>query len=137
MPINSQKGLWQIEKTKRVQVAAKIKFDFKESAHFRIVHVDGAFGGPTPHGLLYMSLFNEHNPMPSRVVHSIDGPQLGSELMEERVCDDALVRTNEVAVLMNFETAKVVRDWLTRQIEDAEKRTAIANSVSVGEETKH
>jgi hypothetical protein len=117
-------------------LAAKVKFDFKDSNQFRIVHVDGVFGGPTPGGTLYASMFNERNPMPTQVVYSLDGSQLGAELMDERVCSEALTRTHEVALIMSFDTAKVVRDWLTRQIEDLERRAA-ATTADLARETKH
>ena len=118
-------------------MAAKIKFDFKESNQFRVVHVDGAFGGPTPNGAsLYLSLFSERGAMPDRVVHLLEGSRLGAEIMDERMCDDAIVRTNEVGLFMSFEVAKVVRDWLSRQIDEMDKRTA-ALAMDVEKETKH
>jgi hypothetical protein len=117
-------------------LAAKVKFDFKESQQFRIVHVDGAFGGPTPGGSLYLSLFNERHAMPDRVVHAIEGFQVGAEIVDERVASDAITRTNEVGVIMSFDSAKVLRDWLTRQIDDMEKRVAAAK-VDTSKDTKH
>jgi hypothetical protein len=119
-------------------LAAKVKFEFKEASQFRAVYIDGAFGGPTPSGVLYMSLFADRNPMPDKVVYSVEGNSLGPEIMEERSTSDAITRIQEVGVIMSFETAAVLRDWLSRQIDEQKKRLApIAPVDSVTAETKH
>jgi len=99
-------------------VAAKIKFEFKDSTLFRIIHADGVFGGPTPSGDLYLSFYNEHQPMPESVVHTVDGDMPGEEIMAERVASSGIARTNEVGVVMSFASAVVLKEWLSKRIGD-------------------
>ena len=100
-------------------MAAKIKFEFRDSSLFRIVHADGVFGGPTPSGDLYLSFYNERSAMPKSVTHMLEGNTAGAEIMEERVVSsEGIERTNEVAVLMSFATAVSFREWLSRRIND-------------------
>jgi len=114
-------------------MAAKIRFEFKESSQFRIVHVDGAFGGPTPTGNLFISMYNERNPIPESVVHSLDGTSLGQEIMSERVSGEGITRTQEVGLVMSVEAASAFRDWLGMQIEQMRKQ----QSDPVVSENKH
>jgi hypothetical protein len=102
------------------KVAAKIKFEFKESSQFRIVHTDGVFGGPTPHGNVYASFYNERLAMPVEVSHTYEGGRIGEEILEERKVADAVERTMEVALIMNLATAKYLRDWLSNHIASIE-----------------
>jgi hypothetical protein len=97
-------------------VAAKIKFEFKDSNLFRIVHSDGAFGGPTPQGDLYLSFYSERLAVPKAVTHKIVGDTFGEEIIEERVVGDAVERTMEVAVVMNINAASNFHGWLGKAI---------------------
>ncbi len=90
-----------------------INFDYLKSSQFRVVHADGAFFALTTQGGLTISFFAERQPIPRRVTHKVnkDG-SLGEEIAEQRVVRDAIIRDTEVAVTMNAETAKRVRDKL-------------------------
>ena len=94
-----------------------------------MIHADGVVGGPTPKGLLFLSFFNERNPIPQQVVYSIEKSaeregwaKLGREITEERVSRQSVVRETELGVLLDLETAEKLHEWLTGQIEALRKQ---------------
>jgi hypothetical protein len=58
----------------------EIEFDFIKSNFFRVIHVDGAFGGLSPNGFVHMALYSERRAIPTKVVHKIEGAALGLKL---------------------------------------------------------
>jgi hypothetical protein len=104
--------------------AKRIKFDYIKSNYFRVVHVDGIFGGNSPgHALITMAVWNERWPIPKQSVYGLqkDG-SLGEEIVEDRVTRNAVVREVETELIMTIETAKVMRDWLDERIVIFEKQ---------------
>lgn len=110
-------------RTKRTVAArkpAEVAFDFIKSNFFRVISVDGAFGGLSPQGRsIHMALFSERRPLPQKTVHQLgEGGTLGDELLDRRESRSAFVREIEVDVVMDLPTALAVRKWLTRKIEE-------------------
>jgi hypothetical protein len=64
----------------------EVSFELIKSRYFRSIHVDGAFGGVSPTGnYIRMAIFNEGQPIPEKITHSIiRGNQLGPENIEKR-----------------------------------------------------
>lgn len=107
------------ERKLRTRLDGEIRFFFEKSQNFRVIHCDGAFGGPAPNasvGLIHMALFSERLPLPKSVVHEIQGGQIGHELLEKRDSKDGVFREVEADVIMSLATAASIRDWLTEQI---------------------
>lgn len=50
------------------EVVKTVSFAHRESQSFRVIHVDGAFGGLTPNGKLYAAMYSQIPPNP------FDGP---------------------------------------------------------------
>ena len=94
----------------------RVKFDFIKSSCFRVIHVDGMFGGPTGQGNIAMTVFSERSPIPKQVVHPVTAQGLGEELKEERVSRDAIVREAEACVMLSLPVAESMREWLDRHI---------------------
>jgi hypothetical protein len=99
-----------------------VNFDYLKSNQFRVVHADGAFFALTGQGGVTISFFAERQPIPRRVVHKVnrDG-SIGEEVMDQRVVRDAMVRDTEVAVTMNAETAKQVKEKLEEILKKLEE----------------
>jgi hypothetical protein len=95
-----------------------LHFDFVKSGSFRVVHVDGAIGGPAPgtDGIC-MALYSERWPIPLQIAHEIsaDG-KIGNEIIASRVSRDGVVREVEVLGMMSLAVAKALRGWLDHQI---------------------
>jgi len=94
---------------------AEVKFDYIKSNFFRVVHADGAIGGPTPNGNIQMNLWSQRAPIPTHVVYQMSGGVIGNEV--EREQRDAIVREVEAGIVLDLPTAISVRDWLDRQIQ--------------------
>jgi hypothetical protein len=93
-----------------------VTFRFHESQQFHVVHVDGIFGGPTPGGLLYATLFTQLPPLPYEVTHEVlPTGALGKEL--SRIPEVAIPRRVEVGLLMDLNMCQAMRDWLSTQVE--------------------
>ena len=106
-----------------LEQSEKITLHFLKSNFFRTIHVDGAFGGVTPHGGINMQLFSERFPIPTSTTHEMSGHVFGPEIASERVSKDGIVRELEVGIMMDLATARAMRDWLDRKIEKLEAVT--------------
>lgn len=93
----------------------EVTFHQEKSPHSRVIHVDGAFGGPSPRGGFMMALYNERFPVPRSVTHAIgeDGA-LGEET--RRDLPDGVFREIEVVALMSLETMRALHGWLEENL---------------------
>lgn len=108
-----------------------VTFHYIKSNLFRVIHVDGAWGGPTPRGDVEVAFWSERVPIPQQMVHKVnDDGTIGDELKEERIARDGLVREVETLIIMNIVNAKALLAFLQRAVKQAEELP------SVGGETK-
>lgn len=93
-----------------------VTYDYVKSSLFRVIHVDGVFGGVTPNGKnLFLTLWNERWPIPKSVAHSLStNNEVGEE--KNRVTRNAIVREVETQILMDIEIARSTHAWLGDQI---------------------
>ncbi len=114
----------QEDQTGRETAPESIAFEYIKSNAFRVIHVDGAVGGLTPQGRIHFAIYSERGAIPQRVVHTVlnaDGSvQVGPEIPEERVARQAIIRELEADIIVDVDTAKGLRDWLTRTINRVE-----------------
>lgn len=101
----------------------RITVDYIKSNHFRVIHADGVFGGPTPDLNLEMVFWNSRLPIPQRIVLAVSSD--GRVVEEDRVNRADQIREAEVAVIMNLEQAKSFHQWLGERIKKT-KEIAIA-----------
>jgi hypothetical protein len=95
-----------------------ISYDYIKGNDFRVIHVDGVWGGNAPNfGRIHMAVFSERWPIPKRTVNRLIAEgTVGEEIFEERITRNAVVREIEVNLVMDIDTATVMRDWLTDKI---------------------
>jgi hypothetical protein len=94
----------------------EIDFHYLRAPNYRSYHVDGMIGGPTPSGNIYIDLFLEKKPTPSRVKNKVtNNGEIGDEI--ERDSEDGFIREIECGLVMDINSAKAFRDWLSRKIE--------------------
>jgi hypothetical protein len=106
-------------------IRKQVKFDYIKSNSFRVVHADGAWGGVTPSQNIFMALYSQRAPIPQQTSHEVlTGGQLGSEIRDQRVARDAIIREVEVGVQMDLGVARALVDWLHEKIEVLEKLTS-------------
>jgi hypothetical protein len=99
-----------------------VSFHYIKSNLFRVLHTDGAIGGITPSGLIFVALYNERAPIPQIMVHEItESGQVGTEHQDERVGKKGVVREIEVGAMMSVETATSLVKWLQEKIDLVQK----------------
>jgi hypothetical protein len=102
----------------------RVLFHFVRSAQYRVVHVDGAVGAPTPRGLIHISLYSERQVIPDAVVQEIlpDGRLTDVTDMSGPI---GIMRELEVGVMMDETTAASFHHWLGQQLELLRSRNAV------------
>jgi hypothetical protein len=101
--------------------SGEIKFDYIKSNYFRVLHIDGAWGGVTPKLMIRMAVFNERSAIPKEVVQQVNAEgNLGDEIIEKRIARDAIVREVEADLVMDLPTAKSLMYWLQDKIDAVE-----------------
>lgn len=116
-----------------------IRFDYIKSPEFRTIHVDGAHGGPTQHGMVQVALFNERVPIPRQTAHRITSDNKLVEVREERIVRDTTsVRELDVNLVMTPEIAKSLGELLVEKANLMMKRIAEteAEQVTAKKKTK-
>jgi hypothetical protein len=99
-----------------------VVIEYLKSQHFRVVHADGAIGGPTPSGQVHLAVFSERPAIPRRVVaHVTEGGALGDPIAEETVVRDGMVREIDVDVMMSLSAAEEIGKLLARIVADTKK----------------
>lgn len=100
----------------------ELKYDYIKSNLFRVIHADGLAAALTPQLNFFVHFWSERYPIPRRVVHRFDPDgSLGDEILERREYRDAIIREVESAVVLDYEGAVKLRDWLNELIEDCDK----------------
>jgi hypothetical protein len=116
------------------QKIKSVQFHYLKSSAFRVVHADGVFGGVSPGGFIFMSLFSERPPIPDTTTHEVKDGRIGDELTEERISRNGIVRELEVGVVLDLRTAAALHDWLAQKIElltEAQKKSKQEEKESV------
>ena len=102
--------------------APSVQFHYIKSNHFRVIHGDGVWGGPTPRGYISMNVFSERSPIPQKIIHNIQDATLGEEIKTKREVKQGFVREVEVEVIMDLELAENLVTWLQAHIENVKKQ---------------
>jgi hypothetical protein len=103
------------------QLPSSVIFNYIKSNYFRVVHADGAMGGFTPRGHLFVSLYSERAPLPDVTVQAVENGQLGQEIVEQRKSTEGILRELEVGVVMDLNVAKSLATWLKERIDIMEQ----------------
>lgn len=100
----------------------KVRIEYVRGNLFRVVHVDGAFGGTTPRLQLFIDFYSERFPIPRVLVYeaSPEGAPL-REIVEERESEEGIVRESEVGLVLDLPVAKVFSEWLNEKVAELER----------------
>lgn len=99
----------------------QITFKYVHPADLRDLYVNGLWGGVTPRGEIYTHFYSERHPIPKKAVHTIREDGTFNPTGEIESGGDA-VRLIQASICMDMQTAIAFRDWLTNQIDIANKR---------------
>jgi hypothetical protein len=115
------------------QAAKGLPVYYSKGNLFRVIHVDGIYGGPTiAPGEIQMAVFTQRFPYPDMTMQGTNG----DEILAERVTKAGLERELEVSLIMNLQTAKSIRDWLERSIKFVEEAMTAATAATAAKLTK-
>jgi hypothetical protein len=118
------------------QLPSSVTLNYIKSNYFRVIHADGAIGGFTPKGEMFVSLYNERPPLPDVTVQAIENGQLGAEILEQRRGTEGILREVEVGVVMDVNVAKALVAWLTERINVADQMRADSQTARESEVKK-
>ena len=105
--------------------ATKVKFRYIFPDDYNPVYVNGTYGGITSRGEIAMNFYLERQALPYEVVHKLsDKGEIKEQISREpEESEDTVtaVRFISTGVVLSYDTAVVIRDWLSGKISDVEK----------------
>jgi hypothetical protein len=105
----------------------EINYDLLKSRLFRVIHVDGAYGGLNPSLSIHMAIYSERTSIPTSMTHEVDPKTgIGKELADKRVTRKALIREVEASLIMDIPTAQAMIDWLQDKVKQAQEVIKVA-----------
>src|SRR5258708_38660681 len=80
---------------------SQAEFHFIRSPLFRSIPADGAWFGPDATGTIHLTFYNEHLPIPDKVIVNVDekGMAVGEP---QHIGKEGMIRELEADVVMNF-----------------------------------
>lgn len=105
----------------------------KISNNFRELHVDGAYGGLTPQGLINMNFYAERLAIPKATDYKVEETQL-IKIKDSEDSKKGIIREFETGVYMTIQTAIALNKWLTEQIAKHEQLIKHGKSIDINEE---
>jgi hypothetical protein len=105
----------------------RLVVEYLKSQYFRVAHVDGAIGGPTPTGHIHLALFSERPAIPRRLVLPLKDGRPGEPIPEETVIRDGMIREMDIDLVMSVSAAEEVANLLTKIVADVKAALAKQN----------
>jgi hypothetical protein len=100
-----------------------VKFKYLFADDYNPVYANGAYGGITTKGEMVINFFLERTGLPySETFELKEGSEIG--VMVERNPEHAppnIVRFVSTGVVLSYESAKTIRDWLDKHLAQLEK----------------
>ena len=103
-----------------METSKKIGFRFKKDDNYRLVPVNGVWGGPTPRGDIMVDFFYESQSLPEVIQQEVT-PEgtLGKELVKRST---EIQRTVLVGIILTAEQADSIGRWLQQKALDFRKQ---------------
>lgn len=101
---------------------SELRFKYIFPKDYNPVYVNGAYGGVGPRGELLVNFYLERSPVPNEEVRTIgtDG-SIGEQVsVEPENLQKTIVRYIEYGIVMNYENAKMIHEWLGKHLEQME-----------------
>ena len=104
------------------QKKPELKFKYVFADNYNPVYVNGAHGGLTPRGELVVNFYLERLGLPEAIIHEINpNGSLGGEIGQEPSdANNSLVRFIDAGIVLNFENAKAIHNWLGERLKEME-----------------
>jgi hypothetical protein len=91
---------------------------YPKSPYHRVIHVDGAIGGPLPSGPgIQITFYSERFGVADASNHAVKDGAMIAEPTSLEPAIPGVVRELEVVTIMGLHTALALRNWLSRTID--------------------
>ncbi len=98
----------------------KAVFQFEKDQDYRLVAVDGAWGGVTNKGEIAMHLYSEQHALPTSITHVVEPEgRIGAQI-DPQPGQLKYVRHLSVGVVMRPENARSIATWLLGKVDEYE-----------------
>ncbi|MCI0455210.1 MAG: hypothetical protein L0Y68_09485 [Candidatus Dadabacteria bacterium] len=105
------------------QIPKQVEYTFEKADGYRVIHVNGVWGGITPKGEIKIELFSESLKNPEFVIHEVSAEgQIGEEIKripEQELNRFTIVRELHVGAIMSPDTAEFIANWLLDKVKQA------------------
>lgn len=110
---------------KTIETPTKIRFQYQQDPNARLHTAHGVWGGINPNGEIEMNFYHESDALPtfSEQLIAPDG-SLGHEIFPDGQDVRQVIRLVHSRVLVNYQTAKALLDWLEEQVAILEEEGA-------------
>ena len=100
----------------------RIKYIYEMDRHARLQNAHGIWGGINPHGEIEMNFYSESDSIPdfTEQIIAADG-SFGHEILPESDDVHTVVRHIHSRVLLNYNTARAMLEWLEDRIDELEQ----------------
>lgn len=106
-----------------------ITFHYMKSAFFRVMHVDGVLGSITPNGHINCVIFSERPSIPKLEEYELKkSGELGDQINYEG--RQGFVREMDADLVMDYDTAKELKDILSNILKEVDKLKGSKNEIS-------
>lgn len=117
-----------------VRKIERVKFKYIFPETYNPVYANGAYGGPTTMGEIAINFYIERHPVPLEDTHALaeDG-RVAEQLERVPQPEDksvTIIRYLTTGVLLNYESAKRIHDWLGRHLEQMESARAGVQAIA-------
>lgn len=111
---------------KNIEMSKTIKFKYLFQDDYNPKYVNGAQGGISPRGEIIINFYFERNGLPHSQTLEFDENGKSSEIIESLPNDleSSFLRVVENGVVMSYQTAKEIHNWLGKHIEKLEEINA-------------
>ncbi|MBI4311216.1 MAG: hypothetical protein HY681_05475 [Chloroflexi bacterium] len=107
--------------TPRAHTSGTVEIEYAKSPAYRVIHVDGAWGGATGQRNIRMGVYSEGPKAPDRAIVQItEGEEAGKETQPVGG-PIRVAREIEADLVMSLPVAKAVLSWLQSTIENLEE----------------
>jgi hypothetical protein len=113
------------------RINPEVTFKYIFTKEYNAKYASGVYGGVTANGEIVANFFFERHALPISQTNAIEqSGQLGKLIRNEpEDLQKLMVRVVENGVILNTRSARTIVDWLTSQIEQAEKTIASQKAI--------
>jgi hypothetical protein len=103
----------------------RVGVKYQKSNYFRVIRMDGCWGGVGPRGVIQANLYSERPAIPRKSYLPVENGEIGTEVIEDT--EGGLVREVEVGVTMDLGAAISFYIWLRSQMEHMRRQVGVTD----------